>query len=108
MDDETFTPSSGNVFVDLELPDAEELSHKAALIGSMMRFAEELGLSQTELARRSGIPQPRLSNLFRGRVEGITTDKLLNAVTRLGRHVRIVVEEHPAPSAAGRVELSFA
>ena len=102
------TPSSGNVFADLGLPDADELARKAALIGSIMRAAQTLGLSQSELARRVNIPQPRLSDLFRGRIKGISTDKLLDAVSRLGSHVRIVVEEHPETAAAGRVELVFA
>jgi predicted XRE-type DNA-binding protein len=101
-------PSSGNVFADLGLAQAEDLAHKAGLIGSIMRYKQEHGLTQSALADLVGIPQPRLSNLFRGKLGGITTEKLIAACARLGRHVRIVLDEHPAEADAGRVELKVA
>lgn len=103
-----FEESSGNVFADLGLPDADDLAYKAGLIGSIMRYQLEHGLSQSALALLVDIPQPRLSNLFAGKMGGITSEKLIKACTRLGRHVRIVIEEHPAGVAAGRVALEVA
>jgi predicted XRE-type DNA-binding protein len=103
-----FEESSGNVFADLGLAGADDLAFKAGLIGSIMRYKEEFGLSQAALAELVDIPQPRLSNLFRGKISGITTEKLINACARLGRHVRIVIEEHPKKAVAGRVELELA
>ena len=103
-----FETSSGNVFADLGLAGADDLASKAGLIGSIMRYGQEHGLSQTALAVLAGIPQPRLSNLFAGKMGGITSEKLIKACTRLGRHVRIVIEEHPGEAVAGRVELEVA
>jgi predicted XRE-type DNA-binding protein len=103
-----FEESSGNVFADLGLPDADDLAYKAGLIGSIMRYQQEHGLSQSALALLVDIPQPRLSNLFAGKMGGITSEKLIKACTKLGRHVRIVIEEHPAGEAAGRVALEVA
>ena len=100
--------SSGNVFADLGLAQAEDLTYKAGLIGSIMRYQQEHGLTQSALAELVEIPQPRLSNLFRGKLAGITTEKLIAACARLGRHVRIVVDEHPAEADAGRVGLELA
>ena len=100
--------SSGNVFADLGLAQAEDLAYKAGLIGSIMRYQQEHGLTQSALAELVEIPQPRLSNLFRGKLAGITTEKLIAACARLGRHVRIVVDEHPAKADAGRVALELA
>lgn len=102
-----FEQSSGNVFADLGLAGADDLAFKAGLIGSIMRYKEEYGLSQAALSELVEIPQPRLSNLFRGKIAGITTEKLINACARLGRHVRIVIEEHPNKAVAGRVELEL-
>ncbi|MGF1548937.1 MAG: helix-turn-helix domain-containing protein [Sphingomonadaceae bacterium] len=99
---------SGNVFDDLGLADAEQLATKAGLIGAIMRTIQERGLTQVEAARIAKIPQPRLSNLLRGKIEGVTTEKLMKAVALLGGHVRIVVDEHPEPEAAGKVELEVA
>jgi predicted XRE-type DNA-binding protein len=103
-----FEESSGNVFADLGLPDADDLAYKAGLIGSIMRYQQEHGLSQSALALLVDIPQPRLSNLFAGKMGGITSEKLIKACTKLGRHVRIVIEEHPVGDAAGRVALEVA
>ncbi len=103
-----FEESSGNVFADIGLSDADDLAYKAGLIGSIMRYGHEHGLSQSALALLVDIPQPRLSNLFAGKMGGITSEKLIKACTRLGRHVRIVIEEHPAEAVAGRVELELA
>ena len=103
-----YEDSSGNVFADLGLPEADDLAYKAGLIGSIMRYQQEYGLSQSALAVLVDIPQPRLSNLFRGKMGGITSEKLIKACTRLGRHVRIVVEEHPVEAVAGRVVMEVA
>jgi predicted XRE-type DNA-binding protein len=103
-----FEESSGNVFADLGLNGADDLAYKAGLIGSIMRYGQEHGLSQSALAVLVDIPQPRLSNLFAGKLSGITSEKLIKACARLGRHVRIVIEEHPEQAFAGRVELELA
>ena len=103
-----FEDSSGNVFADFGLPDADDLATKEGLIGSIMRYQQEHGLSQSALALLVDIPQPRLSILFAGKMHGITSEKLIKACTKLGRHVRIVIEVHPADSAAGRVALEVA
>jgi predicted XRE-type DNA-binding protein len=69
-----FEKSRGNVFADLGLPDADDLAYKAGLIGSIMRYGQEHGLSQSALALLVDIPQPRLSNLFAGKMGGITSE----------------------------------
>ncbi len=103
-----FEESSGNVFADLGFTGADDLAYKAGLIGSIMRYQQEYGLSQSALALLVDIPQPRLSNLFRGKIVGITSEKLIKVRTRLGRHVRIVIEEHPVEAVAGRVVMEVA
>ena len=74
-------------------------------VGVLYRFQQERALSQTAFSRLTGIPQPRLSRLYNGKLAGMSTDKLLDAITRLGGHVTIRVEAHPAKGDAGRVEL---
>lgn len=44
-----------------------------------------------------------MSKLYNGKIAGISTDKLLEAIAKLGGHVSIRVEPHPAPGEAGRV-----
>src|SRR3954463_13700483 len=58
--------SGGNIFADLELPDADELLLKAQLVSELRRLIEKLSLTQTAAARLTGVAQPDLSNLLRG------------------------------------------
>lgn len=105
-----FEESSGNVFEDIgfDKATAGRLAHKADLIGVLHRVQRERGLSQVAFSRLVGIPQPRLSKLYNGKIVGMSTDKLLDAIARLGGHVTIRVEQHPAATDAGRVELELA
>lgn len=105
-----YEESGGNVFEDIgfDKATARRLSHKAELVGVLYDYQRERDLSQVAFSRLIGIPQPRLSKLYSGKIAGMSTDKLLEAITRLGGHVTIRVEPHPAPTEAGRVELELA
>ena len=50
-----FEKSSGNVFKDLDLPDAEELFLKATLGLEVFQIIEERKLTQTEAANILGV-----------------------------------------------------
>ena len=105
-----YEESSGNVFEDIGFGKqaAAALAHKADLVGVLHRVQQERGLSQAEFGRLVGIPQPRLSRLYNGKISGMSTDKLIDAIARLGGHVAIRVDAHPARRKAGRVELEVA
>jgi predicted XRE-type DNA-binding protein len=105
-----YEDGSANVFEDIgfEGAVAERLSHKADLVAVLFRYQEQLSLSQVAFSRLVGIPQPRLSKLYNGKIAGMSTDKLLDAITRLGGHVVIRVEQPPVNEGAGRVDLELA
>lgn len=81
--------SSGNVFADIGLPDAEEMLLKAQLAIKITELIEQKGWTQTETARRIGIDQPKVSNLLRGRLSGFSADRLFAIVNRLGHSVEV-------------------
>ena len=85
------TPSSGNVFADLGLPDAEELQAKAEIIGQIYKIREKRGLKQKEMAELMGVSQPKVSALLKGKVEGFTIERLIQLLTRLGCDVKVVI-----------------
>ena len=105
-----FEDGSGNVFEDIgfDTATADRLTHKAELVSVLYRYQQERNLSQVAFSRLVGIPQPRLSKLYSGKIAGMSTDKLLDAIARLGGHVTIRIEPHPAPAEAGRVEMELA
>jgi predicted XRE-type DNA-binding protein len=90
------TRSSGNVFADLALPDADERMLKAQLAVQIGRFIEEKGWTQAEAAEAVGLDQPKVSYLLRGRLVGFSVDRLLSILNRLGHsvEVRISAEEY--------------
>lgn len=89
--------SSGNVFADLGLPDAEEAQAKAGLAQRIAEVITLQGLTQAQAAERLGIDQPKVSYLLRGRLTGFSTDRLLKYLTLLDQDIQIVIR-HKAPT----------
>jgi len=84
--------SSGNVFADLGLPNPEEQLVKSKLAAALQRSMADMGLTQTVAATLTGIPQPKLSKILRGRFEGISETRLAEALCKLGHDVEIRVK----------------
>ena len=87
--------SSGNVFADLGLPDADELLAKAELARTIRGLIERRGLIQRDAARLLGTTQPKVSDLVRGRLEGFSMERLYRFLNALGQDVQIVVRPKP-------------
>ena len=88
-------PSGGNVFADLGLPDADELLAKAELARTIRRVIERRHLTQTAAAQLLGTTQPKVSDLFRGRLDGFSMERLYRLLNALGQDVRIVIRPKP-------------
>lgn len=86
--------SSGNVFADLGIPEADEHKLKAGLVAKLSSIMADQGLSQVAAAKLTGISQPDLSRVLRGRFRDFSTDRLLKAITRLDSEVEITVRHH--------------
>ena len=80
-----------NIFVDLNLPDAEELNAKAQIAYRICGILEERKLTQKEAATVLGIDQPKVSALLRGRLEGFSSDRLFRFLNALDRDIEIVI-----------------
>ena len=102
--------SSGNVFADIGLKDAEELLLKAKLVTKMSELIEKKGLTQAEIARRTGLDQPKVSRLLRGQLSGFSADRLFAILNRLGHsvEVRISAKERAPEKSHTRVMLGKA
>jgi len=100
--------SRGNVYADLGVPDAEEMIVKAQLSSKIAEIIKLRKMTQTQAAQVLGMPQPKLSNMLRGRFRGISEAKMLECLTRLGRDVQIVVKPSSKVRKIGRISVSFA
>jgi predicted XRE-type DNA-binding protein len=83
--------SSGNVYADIGVPDAEEMLLKAQLASRIADMIQGKGLTQSQAAELLGIPQPKLSLMLRGQFRGISEAKMLECLARLGRDIQIVI-----------------
>ena len=91
-----FEKSSGNVFADLDLPDAEELLLKAKLGFAVFQIIEARGLTQAEAAELLGVKQPEISRLKKGKFNHYSVERLLIFLNRLNcdTEIRIVPVEN--------------
>ena len=83
---------TGNVYADLRSAEAEEMLVKAQLVTKISDVIRQRGLTQAKAARLLGLSQPKISNLLRGQFRGISEQRLLRCLTRLGRDIEIVVK----------------
>ena len=74
--DQAAPRSSGNVFADAGLPDADSQLVKAQLVSRIDGIIRARGLSQREAAPILDVAQPDLSNLLPGRFRGYSVERL--------------------------------
>jgi predicted XRE-type DNA-binding protein len=98
--------SSGNVFADLGLADAEKLKIKSGLVIEITRAVRRLGLTQEEAGRRMGVAQPKVSGMMRGDFANLSERKLMECLNRLGYDIEIKVR--PAAEPIGPLTLAIA
>ena len=101
----TVTPSSGNVFADIGLPDAEGELFKAELTYQIAKQVKALALTQSQAGIRLGLSQPDVSRLMKGQRSGFSTDRLLALLTALDLDVDIIVRPTTAGGRAVRVRV---
>jgi predicted XRE-type DNA-binding protein len=90
---------SDNPYADLGYPDAEEMQVRAGLAHEIAQIIKNRHLTQQRAAELLGMPQPKLSDMLRGKFRGISQAKMIECLNRLGRDVDIVVREAEAHSA---------
>jgi predicted XRE-type DNA-binding protein len=98
--------SSGNVFTDLSLENADELLVKAELARGLSSIITTQQMTQAEAAEVLGIDQPKISALINGKLAGFSTARLFRFLNALGRDVEIVVKPKSYSQAQTRVVAS--
>jgi predicted XRE-type DNA-binding protein len=106
--DMTVKRSSGNIFADLGLPDAENHKLKAQIVAAIANQIRAEKLTQTAAAERIGLKQPDVSKLLDGRFEGFSLERLLGFLIALGNDVTIDVGPSNDNYSSGRGHLKLA
>ena len=82
---------SGNVFADLDLPDAESLLLKAELVSRIDDIIRQCRITQAEAARALDLSRPDLSRLLRGEFRAYSLERLFCFLMALGCDIDIVI-----------------
>ena len=87
-----FEESSGNVFADMGLEDADELLTRAQLGYAVRQILRQRRLKQREIAQLLEIKQPEVSNLMRGKYHLFSEGRLFGFLNKLGCKITVHVE----------------
>jgi len=101
-------PSSGNVFADLGLSNAEERQTKVRLAVAINQIVQSQQLSQVAAAKRLEVNQPKISALSNYRLDGFSVERLMNFLNALDRDVEIVIRRKPRSRKAARILVTAA
>jgi predicted XRE-type DNA-binding protein len=96
------TESSGNVFADLGVKDADAYLAKSVLAIHIQRVIEERHLTQEKAGQILGISQPKVSAIVKGRLDGFSAERLFRFLNVLGCDVKISISR-PHPQTPGQV-----
>ena len=79
------------MLADMGPPGAQELSAKVVLALKLNELIDQRSLSQIEAAELTGMTQPKVSQVRRYKLQGISLERLMQALVSLDQHVEIVV-----------------
>jgi predicted XRE-type DNA-binding protein len=106
--DEDVVQSSGNVFTDLGLKDADEKQTKVRLAVAVNQILRARRLSQVVAARMLGINQPKISALANYKLDGFSVERLMHFLNALDRDVEIVIRKKPRSRRDARIRVTAA
>lgn len=86
-----YTPSSGNVFKDLELPSPDERLAKAKLAYKINHLIADRGMTQKEASDFLQMRRSKMTDLRNGRLQDFTIDCLFSLLGKLDHHIEIRV-----------------
>ena len=96
MSTQHITPSGGNIFADLNIPNAENEKLRLTLIAAIREWVNSSQLTQTEAAAKMGVKQPTLNDALKGRYHKFTIDRLVKMLSTVGKKIDIIVTDKAA------------
>jgi predicted XRE-type DNA-binding protein len=100
--------SSGNIYADLGMVDADEMLVKAQLANKISEIIKNKKWTQQKAAKVLGMTQPKLSNMLRGKFRGISEAKMLDCLLKLGRNIEITIGPPRRTHFVGQLAVVFA
>jgi predicted XRE-type DNA-binding protein len=85
------TRGSGNVYQDLNIPDADVRQFKAILAAEIMKTLDKKELSVRKAQRLTGVPAADLFRIRNADLERFTSDRMMMILNKLGSRVEVSV-----------------
>ncbi len=98
--------SSGNVFADLGLADADVHLVKAELATRIDAAFRQRGMTPADAGRVLGLSQSDFSRILRGNFREHTLDCLLRQLMALGCDIDIIIRQPPSSVESGRLSVT--
>jgi predicted XRE-type DNA-binding protein len=98
--------SSGNVFADIGVANADEHLVKAKLVYKIDGLMKARGLKQAEAARSFGVRQPDVSKMLRGDFRQFSVERLMRFLVALDQDVQIVVKPRRGAATAASLDVA--
>ncbi len=98
---EPIETGTGNVFVDLGLPDPGERQLRVQLALRLNDLLQAEGLTQAAAAKRLGMAQPHISELKNYKLGRFSNERLLHCITLLNRDVEIFIRPRAGADRSG-------
>ena len=89
-----FIKSSGNVFADMDLENAEELLTRAKLGATVCQIIKSRNLKQQEIANILNIKQPEVSNIMQGKYHLFSEGRLFDFLNKLDKKITIKISSY--------------
>lgn len=106
MQNRESTSSFGNVFADLNLPQADDLLAKAELAAKIIAEIQRRRLTQSQAAAILGIDQPKISALKQGKLSAFSIERLMRLLLVLGRDIEITVKGRAKSRSVARLRVA--
>lgn len=97
--------ASENIFVDIEMENADEKLTKSELAWEIDHILKKRKLTQAKAAEMMGINQPKVSALLRRKLSGFSVERLMHFLNLLGHDIDIVVRPKPRNRKIARVHV---
>lgn len=102
-----FSISSGNVFLDIEVSNPEEMFAKAELAHQISNLIKQKNITQAAAAELLEIDQPKISALSKGKFAGFSLERLFRFLNILGQTVTIKIAPKAQVKRKPDVSVSF-
>ena len=95
--------TKGNIFADLDLPDADGHYLKAQIVAELYRLSNARKLTQAKAGAVMGISQPEVSRLFKGQFREYSVERLIEFLTAFNQDIEILARPRRRTGERGRI-----